>query len=233
MALFTIADLHLSLGTSKPMDVFKGWQNYVERIEANWRSRIKPEDTVVLGGDISWAMQLEETLPDFSFLQGLPGQKIILKGNHDYWWTTMAKMNAFLAKNGLTTLRFLFNNSYPLEGAWLCGTRSWLFDPGQAHDAKIIQRETGRLRASLQAAGQGEKIVFLHYPPVYTGAEAPEVIQAMKDFGVKRCYYGHLHGASIGRAVQGVVDGIRYKLVSADSLEFDPVPVPLNEEIVW
>lgn len=223
MALFVLGDPHLSLGASKPMDIFPGWNDYVERLEKNWRKLIRPEDTIVLAGDISWAMRLTDTRKDFAFLQSLPGQKIIMKGNHDYWWSTANKMNAYLKAEGFDTLHILHNNSYSAEGYAICGTRGWLFDVGEAHDEKVMNREIGRLRMSLDAAEPGlEKLVFLHYPPVYTGTSAPEIVATLKEYGIKTCYYGHLHGNAIRYAVQGEVDGIRYKLVSADGLRFCP-----------
>ena len=199
MALFVLGDTHLSLGGSKPMDVFPGWNGYVERLETNWRKLVKPEDTIVLAGDISWAMRLTDTRKDFEFLQQLPGQKLIMKGNHDYWWTTANKMNAYLKAEGFDTLHILHNNSYSVEGYAICGTRGWLFDVGEPHDEKVM-----------------------HYPPVYTGTSAPEIVATLRAYGIRTCYYGHLHGNAIRYAVQGDVDGIRYKLVSADGLRFCP-----------
>ncbi len=222
MALFVIGDLHLSLGASKPMDVFPGWDNYVARLEKNWRKLVSDEDTVVLAGDISWAMKLEDTKEDFAFIHKLPGQKIILKGNHDYWWTTYNKMKDYLAKEGFDTLRILHNNAYEVEGYQICGTRSWIFTAGEPNDEKVMNREVGRLRLSLDAAGEGEKLVFLHYPPMYPNASAEQVVQVLQEYGVTQCYYGHLHGQSIRYAVQGSFDGIRYKLISADALSFSP-----------
>ena len=184
MALFVLGDTHLSLGGSKPMDVFPGWNGYVERLEANWRKLVKPEDTIVLAGDISWAMRLTDTRRDFEFLQQLPGQKLIMKGNHDYWWTTANKMNAYLKAEGFDTLHILHNNSYSVEGYAICGTRGWLFDVGEPHDEKVMNREIGRLKMSLDAAEPGlEKLVFLHYPPVYTGTSAPEIVATLKAHG--------------------------------------------------
>lgn len=225
MAIFTIGDLHLSLGAAKPMDIFRGWENYMERLRENWLSAVAPEDTVVLAGDTSWAMKLEDCAADFAFLQALPGRKLLLKGNHDYWWTTMAKMNAYLSESGFTSLSFLHNDCALVEGAALCGTRGWLFDMGEAQDEKVMRRECGRLRASLSAAGDAEIIAFLHYPPVSVQADADEIVAILHEFGVKRCFYGHLHGASIPRAVQGTVDGIDYRLVSADALRFFPYKI--------
>lgn len=226
MAVFAIGDLHLSLGTNKPMDVFPGWEGYLPKLEHNWRALIQPEDTVILVGDTSWAMSLKDTAADFAFLQTLPGQKWMLKGNHDYWWTTARKMESFLQANGFDSLHILHNNACIIENTALCGTRGWPFDDAAAQGEKLMAREAGRLRMSLQAAEATErKVAFLHYPPVYPGASAQELLEVLKAFDVKECYYGHLHGKSIRFAVQGDVDGIRYKLISADGLGFCPYKV--------
>lgn len=226
MAVFAIGDLHLSLGTNKPMDVFPGWEGYLPKLEHNWRTLVRPEDTVILVGDTSWAMSLKDTEADFAFLQSLPGQKWMLKGNHDYWWTTARKMDSFLQANGFDSLHILHNNACVIEGTALCGTRGWPFDDAAAQGEKLMAREAGRLRMSLQAAEKAEqKVAFLHYPPVYPGASAQELLEVLKDYDVKECYYGHLHGKSIRFAVQGDVDGIRYKLISADGLGFCPYKV--------
>lgn len=226
MAIYTIGDLHLSLGCEKPMDIFPGWQGYMEKLEHNWNTLVKPEDTVVLAGDTSWAMKLEDTVADFSFLQRLPGQKLLLKGNHDYWWTTVKKMERFLQEKGFDSLHILHNNSILTEGLAVCGTRSWMFDVGEPHDEKVMNRELGRLRASLEAAPEGaERVAFLHYPPVYPNANAQQVIDLLKEYNVKRCFYGHLHGNAIRFAVQGMVDGIEYRLISADALAFCPYKI--------
>lgn len=226
MAIYTIGDLHLSLGCEKPMDIFPGWQGYMEKLERHWNTLVRPEDTVVLAGDTSWAMKLEDTVTDFSFLQRLPGQKLLLKGNHDYWWTTVKKMERFLQENGFDSLHILHNNSILVEGLAVCGTRSWMFDVGEAHDEKVMNRELGRLRASLDAAQEGaERVAFLHYPPVYPNANAQQVIDLLKEYNVKRCFYGHLHGNAIRFAVQGMVDGIEYRLISADALAFCPYKI--------
>ncbi len=226
MAIFVIADLHLSLGAAdKPMDVFEGWQGYLPKLERNWRTLIAPEDTVVLPGDISWAMSLEDTREDFAFLNALPGKKIILKGNHDYWWTTLNKMNRFLEANGFDTLQILHNTAIQAEGVFLCGTRGWMSDVQGPEDEKILNREIGRLRMSLEAAGEGEKLVFLHYPPLYPGQMEGGLANLLKEFGVRRCFYGHLHGVSIRYAVQGEHDGVDYRLISADALKFCPYKI--------
>ena len=226
MAIYTIGDLHLSLGCEKPMDIFPGWQGYMEKLEHHWNTLVRPEDTVVLAGDTSWAMKLEDTAADFSFLQRLPGQKLLLKGNHDYWWTTVKKMERFLQENGFDSLHILHNNSILAEGLAVCGTRSWMFDVGEPHDEKVMNRELGRLRASLEAAPEGAgRVAFLHYPPVYPNANAQQVIDLLKEYNVKRCFYGHLHGNAIRFAVQGMVDGIEYRLISADALAFCPYKI--------
>mgnify|MGYP000703702140 CR=1 FL=1 len=176
MALYAIGDTHLSLSSNKPMDVFGGGVGGLcgQAAEGAFAA-VGPEDTVVLCGDLSWGMSLEEAKKDFAFLDALPGaRKLLLKGNHDYWWNTAAKMNRFFAESGFSTLRILHNNCYEYGGYALCGTRGWLFDVGEPHDEKVMNREIGRLRMSLQAAEPGlEKLVFLHYPPVYTGTSAP------------------------------------------------------------
>lgn len=225
MAIFTIGDLHLSLGGEKPMDIFRGWENYVERLQENWLAAVGENDTVLVAGDTSWAMRLSDCAADFAFLERLPGKKILIKGNHDYWWTTLSKMNRYVEENHFTSISFLHNDCVFAQGKALCGTRSWLFDVGQPHDEKVMKRECGRLRASLTAAGDAEKIVFLHYPPVYPNADAKEIIQILHEFGVKQCFYGHLHGASIARAVQGNIDGVEYRLISADALHFFPYKI--------
>ena len=226
MAIYTIGDLHLSLGYEKPMDIFPGWQGYMEKLKHHWNTLVRPEDTVVLAGDTSWAMKLEDTAEDFSFLQRLPGQKLLLKGNHDYWWTTVKKMERFLQEKGFDSLHILHNNSILAEGLAVCGTRSWMFDVGEPHDEKVMNRELGRLRTSLEAAPEGaERVAFLHYPPVYPNANAQQVIDLLKEYNVKRCFYGHLHGNAIRFAVQGMVDGIEYRLISADALAFCPYKI--------
>lgn len=222
MAIFAIGDLHLSLGSDKPMDIFKGWQDYVSRLTENWNKLVAADDTVVLVGDTSWAMKLSDCKTDFAFLESLPGRKLLIKGNHDYWWSTLSKMQQFLAENNFHSIDFIHNNCCVAEDIALCGTRSWLYDVGQPHDEKVMNREKGRLIASLEAAQDKEKVVFLHYPPIYANAQAEEIIEILHRYHVKRCYYGHLHGGSLPYAVQGEVDGIDYRLISADGVRFCP-----------
>ena len=224
MALYTIGDTHLSLAKDKPMDIFgEKWKNHAQKLKDGF-SIVGEDDLTVICGDISWGMGIEETKEDFLFIDALPGKKIILKGNHDYWWSTAAKAKKFFAQNGITTIDILYNNSFDYGEYAICGTRGWFYEEekGGEHDAKIMRREIMRLEASLKAAGDKKKLVFLHYPPVYTGTSAPEIVATLKDYGIRRCFYGHLHGNAIRYAVQGDVDGIRYKLVSADGLRFCP-----------
>ena len=223
MALYAIGDTHLSLGSNKPMDVFGGgWTGYVDKLRAGFAG-IGPEDTVVLCGDLSWGMSLEEAREDFAFLDSLPGRKLLLKGNHDYWWTTAAKMERFFAQNGFETLNILHNNCHLYGETALCGTRGWFYEEDRgAHSAKIFNRELIRLEASLKAAGEREKLCFLHYPPLYQGYRCQEIVALLEEYGVKLCCYGHLHGASHRLAVSGWQGRVEYRLVAADYLGFQP-----------
>lgn len=227
MSVFAIGDLHLSLGTDKQMDAFPGWQGYVERLTENWNRKITASDTIVLAGDTSWAMALEDTLPDFRFINALPGEKYLIKGNHDYWWSSKSKMEAFFAANGLYTLHILHNSAAEAEGAALCGTRGWLFEKGEAHDKKIVAREAARLQLSIDAAKKlrGEPIVFLHYPPVYGDEISAEIVDVLLKNRIKRCYYGHIHSTGCAYALNGSYLGIDFQLISSDYLRFDPIKV--------
>ncbi len=227
MALYAIGDLHLSLGCDKPMDVFGGrWVNYVEKLRDGF-APLTDEDTTVLCGDLTWGMSLEQAREDFLFIDRLPGKKIVLKGNHDYWWSTAAKAKRFFAENGIDTLDILNNNCCFYGGIALCGTRGWFYEEerGTGHDKKIMLREIGRLETSLKAAGEREKIVFLHYPPKYLAYECPEILELLEKYGVRECYYGHIHGKGCPAAFQGVKNGVQFRLVSADHLNFTPLKV--------
>jgi len=224
MALYAIGDLHLCLGAPKPMDVFGGaWVGYMEKLKTGL-SVIKPEDTTVLLGDLSWALDLQEAREDFCWINDIPGRKILLKGNHDYWWSTAAKFNKFCQENGFENQFILHNNSYEYDGWAICGTRGWFFEEERSgeHDEKVFKRELLRLEASLKAAGDKPKMVFLHYPPKYKGYECPEILNLLKQYGVRKCFYGHLHGGSHGLALEGLWDGVEYRLVSSDRLGFRP-----------
>lgn len=220
MSLFAIADLHLSFGVEKPMDVFSGWEDYVKRIEENWLSVVKKDDLVVVAGDISWGMNLNETLLDFEFLDKLPGNKILLKGNHDYYFDTKNKMEKFFLENGFFSLKFLHNNSYEYEDYSICGTRGWVNMPFKnSDDNKILKREAIRLKLSLDSAKK-KPIVFLHYPPIFYNGCCEEILSVLHEKKVENVYYGHLHGEAIKYGVKGKIDGIKYSLISSDYLNF-------------
>lgn len=224
MSIFTIADTHLSLSDNKPMDIFGGWQDYVSRLEDNWKSLVTDDDTVVIPGDISWAMSLEGALEDFRFIHNLPGKKIILKGNHDYWWNTKKKMDNWLETEGLDTISILHNNAFKVGDCVLCGTRGWFYDAEKSADMKVLLREASRLERSIEEGKNlGDNlIVFLHYPPVMQSQRCDEIFGVLKKHNIKRCFYGHLHGESTRHSVNETVDGIKFSLISADFLSFCP-----------
>ena len=223
MALYAIGDLHLGLSVDKPMDVFgSGWDSHVERLQAAF-AKLHDDDVTVLCGDTSWGIDFAQSLADFQFIDALPGKKLLLKGNHDYWWNTAAKMRRFFAENGLTTLDILHNNCHFYGDYALCGTRGWFYEEDQkAHDEKVLNREVGRLEASLKLAEGRPILAFLHYPPLYEGYRCPEILKKLEEYGVERCFYGHLHGITHRRAIQGTFGGVDYQLVSADYLRFEP-----------
>jgi len=227
MSLFVIGDTHFSFGSGKPMDVFEGWAGFENKLAHHWRASVSPEDTVVVAGDFSWAMNLEEAAEDFRFLDALPGRKLLVKGNHDYWWTTAAKMDAFVAANGLQNIFFVNNNAYAAGPIAVCGTRGWLIEENTLQDTKMILREAGRLQASLLAGKKlgGEPVAFLHYPPVGPAGACEQILSVLEWAGVKRCHYGHLHAASAARAVTGLHGNIRFSLIASDFLGFRPVLV--------
>lgn len=227
MALYAIGDLHLCLGAPKPMDIFGGaWLGYMDKLTEGM-SVIGPEDTTVLLGDLSWALDLEGAKADFQWINRIPGRKIILKGNHDYWWSTAAKFQRFCVENGFENLHLLNNNCFFYEEWAICGTRGWFFEEEKSgqHDEKVFRRELMRLEASLKAAGDARKLVFLHYPPRYKGYACREILDLLEQYAVRRCFYGHLHGASHKLAMEGLWDGVEFRLVSADYLRFCPLSV--------
>jgi hypothetical protein len=226
MALYAIGDTHLSLASDKPMDVFGGgWTGYVDKLREGFNATVSQGDTVVICGDVSWGMSLEEARADFAFLDALPGgRKLLLKGNHDYWWTTASKMKAFFAENGFSTLDVLHNNCHFYGETALCGTRGWFYEEDRGeHSAKIFNRELIRLEASLKAAGEREKLCFLHYPPLYQGYRCQEILDLLERYRVSLCCYGHLHGGSHRLAVTGRQGTVDYRLVAADYVGFRPV----------
>ena len=235
MSLFSIADLHLSLASDKPMDVFGArWDSYAAKLEKNWRALVSPEDTVVVPGDISWAMSLEEAETDLAFVNALPGFKLLGKGNHDYWWSTMTKMRAFTREHGFTTIDFLHNNAYRRDGFILCGSRGWYVEErlqnarDNADYAKIVAREAARLSLSireaeaLRSSPDDEILVYLHFPPVFRNFVCRELVDVLHEHSIRRCYFGHIHGVyNVPRCVE--FEGIRMTLIAADYLNFVPM----------
>ena len=224
MALYAIGDLHLCLGAPTPMDIFGGaWVGYMDKLKEGV-SVITPKDTPVLRGDLSWALDLPSAKADFAWINEIPGKKIILKGNHDYWWSTAAKFNKFCQENGFENLHLLNNNCYEYGDWAICGTRGWFFEEERSgqHDEKVFKRELIRLETSLKAAGERPKMVFLHYPPRYKGYECREILDLLEKYQVRRCFYGHLHGGSHKLAMEGLWDGVEFRLVAGDYIGFKP-----------
>ena len=228
MAVYTIADLHLSLDGKKPMDVFPGWNDYVSRLTKNWNALVTPQDTVVIAGDISWAMKLEDADLDFAYLNRLPGKKLLLKGNHDYWWSTRKKIETYLTDRGFSTLSIVHNSAVPVGEIAVCGTRGWLYNAETPEDQKIVNREVGRLTTALrEAESLGLRpVVFLHSPPLYDDQRCEEILNVLKEWNIRDCYFGHIHGSQAAkRAVVGEYSGIKMHLISCDTVQFTPVLV--------
>ena len=230
MSVFVIADTHLSESVSKPMDIFGyRWKNWTEKLKENWEKTVAENDTVIIPGDISWGMSIEEAKADLLLLDRLPGKKIIGKGNHDYWWGTVSKIEDFFEKNGITSIRILFNNAFLVEDVLIAGCRGWYSDEKNAPDnsdyPKIVARETGRLRLSLAAAKKLSEsavpTVFFHFPPVLNDFLCREIVDVLKEYNVKECYFGHIHGRyELPPVVE--FEGISFKIISADYLDFIP-----------
>ncbi len=242
MAIFTIGDLHLGFSVQKPMDIFgDNWKSHDEQIKDDWLSKVSEADTVILPGDFSWGIDLEEAKADFDFLNSLPGTKILSKGNHDYWWTTLSKMNAFVKENEYSNIFFLHNNSYLVENKIICGTRGWITNSNSGEDYKILKRENDRLKLSIDDGiknfgldengnrNSREIIAFIHYPPFFKDTNISEEFDfrnTLKEYNIKRCYYAHLHGEGHKEAIEGLLDdGITYKLVSSDYLGFKLIKI--------
>ncbi len=228
MSLYTIGDLHLAISTkSKPMDIFSGWENYMTLIKENWEREVSDDDTIVIVGDISWAMNIKDAYDDFKWIHELPGKKIILKGNHDYWWSSRKKMEDTFSQWGFDSLNILHNNHFAYENYGICGTRGWVNMPGEAADAKVIAREAGRLTASIQSAvSEGlEPLVFMHYPPIYGNSINYDILDVLFKYDIKKCWYGHLHGPSVRNALNGKFENIDFELVSSDFLQFCPIKI--------
>ena len=237
MSIFVIADLHLSCASDHPMDIFGSrWKGYTDRLCKNWRAVVSEQDSVIIPGDVSWAMMLREAKADFELLESLPGIKYLGKGNHDFWWETAAKMTRFFDENNLNSLRLLYNNAYVIDDYIICGTRGWFLEEGQQQTvgevdyAKIVNREVMRLKLSLDAAmalRQGEHadkeiLVFLHFPPVWNGFECREILDLLNEYGIRRCYHGHIHGIYNAPATRQLGD-LTLHMISSDFLDFYPL----------
>lgn len=238
--LYVIADLHLSTaeGMNKSMEIFGNrWNGYVEKLKKNWSAVVEPEDHVVVPGDISWALSLPEAREDLLFLDSLPGHKYIGKGNHDYFWSTASKLDKFFEENGISSISLLHNNAWVCEDFILCGTRGWYQDascenmPKNTDFSKLVAREAARLKISLDAgrllqekSPEKEMLVFLHFPPVWNGFVSEPITELLSEYGVKRCYFGHIHG-NYTAAPSFVFRGVRFSLISADFLNFSPRPI--------
>lgn len=229
MSIFVIGDLHLSFHENKPMSIFgDNWEGHEEKIKKDWIAKVKEEDLVILPGDFSWSTYLKDTYEDFTYLNSLPGKKILLKGNHDYWWTTLKSMREYLQENEFKNIDFLYNNAYKYGKYIMAGARGWCQTDNE-EDQKILKREAIRLELSItegikQYGEENEMIVFMHYPPITQNNilknEENDFIKILKKYNIKKCYYGHLHGNSIKDAVEGKYFGIEFKLVSCDGLDF-------------
>lgn len=229
MAIYAISDLHLSFGTNKPMDIFGGnWENHTERLRENWLKTVEDDDFVLIPGDISWGINLEEADTDLAFIEALPGKKIISKGNHDYWWSTLHKFNQHVELKGYKTLNILHNNAYKVEDVVICGSRGWISPDEEgfsSEDEKIFNRELDRLRFSL-ISGQklgGEIIAMLHYPPFDSRHCTNAFAALLQEFGVRTCIYGHIHGNANGLWKNEVIEDISYHLISCNIIGFVPL----------
>lgn len=229
MEVYGISDLHLSFGTNKPMDIFGcKWKNYEEKVKENWNNTALDDDVIIIPGDISWAMTFKEALKDFEYINNMKGKKIILKGNHDYYFSTKTKVNKFLDENSFDTIKVLFNDAIDTEKYIICGTRGWgkTENKDKELDKKIMKREEGRLKISLDKGMEIKKeylekginkdiLVAMHFPP-FSG----EFKSIMEEYGVKKCIYGHLHGFAHSLVKEGIIDGIEYVMVGCDYTGF-------------
>ena len=230
MSTYIIGDLHLSFGSDKPMNIFGGnWENHTEKLKEDWLKKVNQEDTVILAGDFSWATYIKDTYKDFEYINNLPGKKILLKGNHDYWWTTVTSMKNYLKENNFNNIDFLYNNSFEIEDKIIVGTRGWALNDTE-NSEKMINREALRLELSIKDAiekyGKNKEIIcVIHYPPISKINMKNKFTEIMNKYNIKRCYYAHLHGNSHKEAVEGTFNEIEYKLISGDYLDFKLVKI--------
>ena len=225
MALYGISDLHLSLDSNKPMDVFGSqWENHHIKIMENWNKKISTEDTILIAGDISWALKFEHAMADLEFIHMLNGRKVIIKGNHDFWWSSITKLNSLF-----DNMFFIQNNFYKYEEYGICGTRGWITtDVAEQHDEKVYNREVLRLRLSLDTAvksGAKKLIVMMHYPPMTKISRSDEFLEILSNYKVEKLIYGHIHSDSKAICINGRVNETEYICTSADIINFDPLNI--------
>ncbi len=233
MSLFVLSDTHLSLYNDKPMDIFGNrWQDYASKLDKGWKAVVTDNDTVIISGDVSWGISLEEAKLDLQYIDSLPGKKIISKGNHDYWWSTASKINKFFEENNIKTIQCMHNNAFTVGNVTVCGTRGWYNEgknaPREADYDKIVAREAGRLELSIQEglkkSQEDEILVFLHFPPVYKDYVCTEIMEVLHKYNVKNVYYGHIHGVyNLPSTFE--FEGINFTITSADYLNFVPLLV--------
>jgi predicted phosphohydrolase len=227
--LYAIADTHLTFGSEKSMEQYKGWESWITKLRENWHQCVRQDDTVVIAGDIAWAMKIEDEIEVFEFLNSLPGKKILIKGNHDLWWKNIGKMHRMFSEFPSYSLNFLKNNSFVFGNVAICGCTG--VDMTLTNQSeKINNRNITRLENSLKSADSSlEPIVFFHFPPLmYVNGRlemCEEIVQMLRKYGVKRCFYGHMHGDDIRFAYNGVYDSVEYRLAAADFVQFMPILV--------
>lgn len=234
MAIYAIGDLHLSFNERKPMDIFgENWKKHEDKIKKNWQRVIKEDDLVILPGDFSWAINLKDTVKDFEYLNELPGRKVLIKGNHDYWWTTLKSMNDFLQEHNIKNIEFILNTAIEYENKIIVGTRGWTFCDSD-NSKKMLKRELMRLENSItygiNSFGDDKEIICaMHYPPITKTMiqenQKSKYLDLLNKHSIRKCLYGHLHGKSHCEAVEGNVEGVELKLVSCDYLDFTPLKV--------
>lgn len=227
MALYAISDLHLDFVGNKPMDIFgEKWSDHSSKIKENWIKKIKEEDTVLIAGDISWSMKMEDGIKDLEWVDRLPGKKIMIKGNHDYWWGSISKLNQLFSG-----MNFIQNNFFTYQDYAICGTRGWNYPGGEAFsekDEKIYVRELIRLKLSVESAvkaGYKKFIIMLHYPPVADQEGISGFTEIIDEIGAEIVIYGHLHGPSVVNAFEGYRNGVKYIFTSSDFINFNPVKI--------
>ena len=229
MSIYAISDLHLSFNTNKPMNIF-GWEDYEDKIKEDWKEKVTENDLVLLPGDFSWEMKLENTYKDFEFINLLPGKKILLKGNHDYWWNTLLKMERFLEENNLNNIFFLHNNSYKFENTIISGTRGWSLIEEDDENNRIRNREVLRLELSIndgikKYGKDKEIIVCMHYPPLSRNYMNTDFTKILEKYNVSKCIYGHLHGKTQEEGITGRINNVEYIMASCDYTDFKLIKI--------